>query len=96
MVIYGRPHVLGGTFIVLVVNNVAAIFVENAHYRGMAVLLQMLFFVVDGYSYWKMGLIVPPIIYAIVGVGLVGLIVHSKEPGIFTRDKGGSGKAKSG
>eukprot|EP01083_Nonionella_stella_P080761 222051_1 len=87
-------HAVGGAFAVFFVNNVAAIIVENSHYRGMAVFLQVLFFAVDGYSYVKMGKDVPAIIFVAVGVGLVGLFVHSMEPGIFTKDNK-SGKAKN-
>ncbi|KAL7526075.1 hypothetical protein ACHAXR_001302 [Thalassiosira sp. AJA248-18] len=88
-------HCVGGAFIILLVNDIAAIAVENSHYRGMAVLMNVLFFVVDGYSYARLGKSIPGIIFGAVGMGVVGLMVHSKEPGIFTKDKG-SGKAKSG
>ena len=88
-------HCLGAAASVLLLNNVAAIFVENSHYRGMAVFLQMLFFTIDGYSYVRMGEDVPNIIYVIVGGGLVGLMVHANEPGIFTKDKD-DGKTKKG
>lgn len=86
---------VGGACLALLVNNIAAIFVENAHYRGMAVLLQIIPFIVDAYSYYRLGFDIPAVLYVIVGVGLVSLIVHSKEPGIFAKDKG-SGKSKSG
>ncbi len=86
-------HVIGGAALVLFVNNVAAILVENSHYRGMACFLQMLFFAVDGFSYWRMGFDIHPVIFVIVGVGGVGLLIHSREPGIFTKDHD---KAKSG
>ena len=86
-------HAVGGTMAALLVNNVAAIVVDNAHYRGMACLLQMIFFAVDGYSYYRMGLPIPGVIYVIVGLGVVGLAVHAREPGIFTKD---NTKPKSG
>ena len=88
-------HAVAGVGLVLLVNNIAAIFVENSHYRGMAVVLQMLFFSVDAYSYIRLGKDIPGIIYFIIGLGLVGLVVHSKEPGIFTKDHG-PGKSKKG
>ena len=56
-------------------------------------MLQMIFFTVDGYSYVRMGLPVPGVIYVIVGLGVVGLAVHAREPGIFTKD---NTKPKSG
>jgi len=52
----------------------------------MAVLLNIVFFATDAYSYVTMGLEVPTAVYVIVGLGVVGLIVHAKEPGIFTKD----------
>ena len=51
-------------------------------------------FTVDGYSYVKLGVDVNPMIYVIVGVNVVGLLVHSQEPGIFTKDKDSDGKSK--
>ena len=88
-------HCLGGVGLILLVNNVAAICVENSHYRGMAVLLNIIFFATDAYSYAKMGLKIPPPVYVIVGMGVIGLIVHGNEPGIFTKDKKGGGKKKT-
>lgn len=88
-------HCLGGVGLILLVNNVAAICVENSHYRGMAVLLNIIFFATDAYSYVKMGLKIPPPVYVIVGMGVIGLIVHANEPGIFTKDKKGGGKKKT-
>ena len=69
-------------------NGIVFIFVENSHCRGMAVLMQALFFVVDGYSYVRMGLDIQAVLFVLVGVGLASLVVHSKEPGIFTENKG--------
>lgn len=88
-------HAIAGVGIILLVNNIAAIFVENSHYRGMAVVLQMLFCSVDTYSYIAMGKDIPGILYFILGLGFVGLVVHSQEPGIFTKDHG-PGKSKKG
>ena len=89
-------HAMGATMIVLLVNNVAAVLMENSHYHGMAVLLQILFHAVDGCNYAKMGLGVPPFIWAIVGVGVVGLFVHSRETMIFAKDNGSRGNIKNG
>ena len=80
-------HILGGSGLCFFVNIVAAIVIENLHYRGMVLILHTLFFAVDGFSYVKLGLPVPPVVYIIVGSGLIGLTIHSQEPGIFTKDK---------
>lgn len=87
-------HAVGGAVLVLLLNNIAAIIIENSHYRGMAVFLQVVFFSADAFSYVRMGKEIPAVLYGIVGLGLAGLAVHANEPGIFTKDKGG--KAKSG
>ncbi|KAL9187396.1 hypothetical protein ACHAXT_001499 [Thalassiosira profunda] len=88
-------HVIGGMALALGINNIAAIVVENAHYRGMAVFLHTLIFSVDGLSYVWLGRDIHPALYVIVPLGLVGLAVHAMEPGIFTKDKT-AGKSKSG
>lgn len=86
-------HVVGGACLLLAINNIAAILIENSHYRGMAVLLHTICFGVDTYSYMKLGRnAVAPLV--LVAIGVVGLGVHSMEPGIFTNDKDGGGKKK--
>lgn len=87
-------HIGGGIGLAFLINSLAAIFVENSHYRMMVCLLQIVIFTVDGYSYVKLDVNINPIIYVIVGVNVVGLLVHSQEPGIFTKDKNSDGKSK--
>lgn len=85
---------LGGTCVCFLINCLAAVFVENSHYRGMVVSLQTLFFAIDAMSYMKLGIYIPAIIYGYVAAGIVGLVVHANEPGIFTKDHD-TGKKKS-
>lgn len=88
-------HCLGGVCLLFAINNIVAIVVENSHYRGMAVLLHTICFVCDTLSYVALGRgrsAVAPLV--LVAMGVIGLIVHSMEPGIFTKDKDGSGKKK--
>jgi hypothetical protein len=70
-----------------------AVVVENSHYRGIAGLLVMILFGGDAYSYLKLGKPVPPPLYGILGLGAIGLIIHSMEPGVFTKDKKAKTKA---
>ena len=88
-------HCLGGVCLLFAINNIVAIAVENSHYRGMAMLLHTIFFACDTLSYVALGRgqrsVVPLVLLA---MGVIGLIVHSMEPGIFTKDKDGSGKKK--
>ena len=87
-------HVLGGIALCNSINSLAAICVENSHYRMMVCALQTLFFCVDGWSYVKLGVDVPATLYVILGVNVAGLVVHSFEPGLFTKDKNDDGKKK--
>lgn len=86
-------RVVGGACLLLAINNIAAILVENSHYRGMAVLLHTICFGVDAYSY-VISDRDPSNALALVAIGAVGLVVHSMEPGIFTKDKNDAGKKK--
>jgi len=76
----------------LFVNCVAAIALENAHYRGMATLLEFIFFGCEAYDAQRTGFPVS-VKEVFAFVALIGLAVHSQEPGIFTKDKA---KTKSG
>lgn len=87
-------HMVGGRDLAFLIHFLAAIFVENSHYRMMVCLLQIVIFTIDGYSNVKLDVNINPIIYVIVGVNVVGLLVHSQEPGIFTKDKNSDGKSK--
>jgi hypothetical protein len=89
-------HMMGiilSSSIVLFVNCSAGIFLENAHFRGMAALLEFIFFSAETYDAYITGF---PI-YVKFGFGIiamVGLAVHAMEPGIFTKDKGSDKKSK--
>jgi hypothetical protein len=86
-------HFAGAASICLGVNCLVAVVVENSHYRGIAGLLVMILFGGDAYSYLKLGKPVPPPLYGILGLGAIGLIIHSMEPGVFTKDKKAKTKA---
>lgn len=78
---------LGGLHVALLVNNICAIVQENAHYRGMATLMEAIYFAFDSYSYIKSGRKDGRPIYAMLGLSLIGLGIHAMEPGVFTNDK---------
>jgi hypothetical protein len=82
-------HMMGvilSASLTLLVNCVAGIFLENAHYRGMATMLELVFFSAEFYDAYSAGF--PALVKAgFAAVALVGLVVHSQEPGIFTKDK---------
>ena len=93
-------HLLGAGFtfhVVLAANDAAAIMVENAHYRAMATFLEFLLYAGDlADAIYENSLLpdgrrnktftlVPLVIMS--AVTLIGLLIHSREPGLFTKDK---------
>ncbi len=91
-------HLLGAGFtfhVVLAINNIAAIMVESAHYRAMATFLELVLYsldladavyentlLADGMAPFT---IVP--LATMTAVTVLGLLLHSQEPGLFTKDK---------
>jgi hypothetical protein len=98
-------HLLGAGFtfhVVLTVNDAVAILLENAHYRAMATVLELILysldladamyentFLVEG---TKLFTLVP--LASMTVVTLIGLVIHSMEPGVLTKDK--NSKKKKG
>lgn len=92
-------HLLGAgwTFhVALIVNDIAAIMVENAHYRGMATFLEFVLYAGDLVDAVYENTLLPDgaereftlvPLAAMSAVTLLGLLVHSREPGLFTKDK---------
>jgi hypothetical protein len=59
---------------------------ENAHYRGVHIIKEAIFFGTIAYCDYKQGY--PMVVStAMTVLALVGTIVHSMEPGVFTKDK---------
>jgi hypothetical protein len=84
-----ESHLFGalvGTHLALLANCMAGVFIENSHYRGMAAILEVIFFGGDLYDTYTAGLPTEPLI-VLTSLAFVGLAVHSNEPGIFTKDK---------
>ena len=80
-------HAVGGTFLVLAVNNVCAVLYGSSVHRATALALHGVFASVDTWSYIALKRDVPGSLYAMLAAVVVGLLVHSQEPGIFTKDK---------
>jgi hypothetical protein len=88
-------HMMGvivASSLTLLVNCVAGIFLENSHYRGMATLLEFIYFGAELYDAKQTGFPVN-VKAGFAAIALVGLIVHSMEPGVFTEDKTKSKKS---
>jgi hypothetical protein len=78
--------VLVGVQAVLLFGDLVGIFYENAHFRGIITAMELLFFTVDTYDNYVEGLDWVRVLVLSL-IPLVGLIVHSREPGIFAKDK---------
>lgn len=89
-------HMMGiimSSSIALFLNCCLGIFFENAHYRAMATFLELAFFASEAYDAHVTGFPVQ----VKLGFGIIafiGLAVHAKEPGIFTKDKNAAKKSK--
>jgi hypothetical protein len=77
---------------VLLVNGAAGVLREGAHYRGMAILLEIVYFGWELYDAWIKNS-PTEVLVGIVAVAIVGASVHSMEPGIFAKDKNKKSKA---
>jgi len=85
------------THATLGVNCWAAVLLENAHYRRMAIVLELVYLVGDCVNfYFTLGDVteIPPPLGMLAVLAIVGGLVHAMEPGIFTKDK--NKKQKSG
>jgi hypothetical protein len=90
-------HLLGAGFtfhVVLTINNIAAIMVENAHYRAMATFLELVLYSLDlADAMYENKLLLGDKLFTLVPlatmtfVAILGLVIHSQEPGLFTKDK---------
>uniref|UniRef100_A0A7S0AGL7 Uncharacterized protein n=1 Tax=Minutocellus polymorphus TaxID=265543 RepID=A0A7S0AGL7_9STRA len=90
-------HLLGAGFtfhVVLTINNIAAIIVENAHYRAMATFLELVLYSLDlADAMYENKLLSGDKLFTLVPlttmtvVAILGLVIHSQEPGFFTKDK---------
>ena len=70
----------------LAINCFVSIFLETAHYRGMAALLELVYFATEAYDAYTIGFPYE-VKGGFAGIALVGLIIHAMEPGLFTKDK---------
>ena len=79
-------HASGGTFLLLAVNNVCSILHGNSFHRATALALHGVFVAVDAWSYLSLSRSIPGSIYVMSATVMIGLLVHSQEPGSITKD----------
>mmetsp|Transcript_12610 Transcript_12610/g.21028 ORF Transcript_12610/g.21028 Transcript_12610/m.21028 type:complete len:142 (-) Transcript_12610:88-513(-) len=78
--------VMGGMMILLFAGLVG-ILKEDSHFRGIAAVMHLLFYVNDTYDNWKIDGLDPTAAGGLALIAAVGVLVHSQEPGFFTKDK---------
>jgi hypothetical protein len=72
--------------ITLMLNCMIGILMENAHYRGIATFLEVIYFSSEAYDAYTTGY--PVVIkLSFAAICAVALMIHSMEPGILTKDK---------
>ena len=81
---------IGGAKLASMVNMIIATQLENAHYRGMALIVETVYLAVDAWSAYKSGFKETTGIYTMLGLSVLGLGIHAMEPGLFTKDKNSS------
>lgn len=80
--------VFAGIMVAFLIMDLLGIFVENAHFRGLVVALNLVVVGFDCYDWATrdgFGMNAPLVILELFL--LVSLIVHWQEPGLFTQDK---------
>jgi hypothetical protein len=84
-----EQHLMGivlSISVTLAINCFISIFLETAHYRGMTTLLELVYFGLETYDAYTTGFPFE-VKAAFAGMTLLGLVIHTMEPGIFTKDK---------
>jgi hypothetical protein len=78
--------VVGGVHMMLLYGCVMGVLFENAHFRGILIVMEGIFFGTIAYSDYGHGYPYPSSLGATV-LAIVGAVVHSMEPGLLTKDK---------
>ena len=60
---------------------------SSAQARGMMILAECIFYTIDAIDGYQLGIESYTLAAGLAGIALVGVIVHSQEPGLFTQDK---------
>ena len=86
-----EQHALGaglmGSSMVLLFAAIVGIVKEDSHFRGIAAVMHLIFFANDAFDNWKIEGLDPTKAGILALIALVGVVVHSQEPGLFTQDK---------
>jgi hypothetical protein len=78
--------IIGGGHLMMLLLELWSIFQDHGHVRALMTTGEMVWWGLGGYDAYRLGL---PCAFAntLSVLALVGLIIHSREPGLFTKDK---------
>jgi hypothetical protein len=85
--------IMGGAHFMMLALDSWSIFQDHGHVRALMAWGELIWWGLGGFDAWRMGF---PCIFAytISVLAAVGLIIHSFEPGLLTKDKNAKEKAK--
>ena len=69
-------------------------FLDSAHVRGVVAVMELIWWLYGAYDAQRLGMPCE-VAYVLSAVLAVALIIHAKEPGIFTKDKKADEKKKT-
>ena len=85
-----EEHMMGiiaGGHLMMLALDLWSVLQENGHVRGLMTAGEFIWWFSGGYGAWRLGFPCA-FAFAISAVSATGLLIHSREPGLFTKDKG--------
>ena len=79
-------RILGGAHLAFFLACAFGVFLEHSHFRAIVALLELVYWVNGAYDATLKGFPCE-VAYGLIGLTVVGLIAHAREPGLFTKDK---------
>ena len=85
---------IGSVSAALLFGCIMAVLREDSHFRGILLIMHLIFYIIDCYDSYKLDTPGFNILLVINIVLIISLIVHVNEPGIFTKSKDNSSGKK--
>jgi hypothetical protein len=85
--------IIGALELTMTFGCVVGVVMENSHFRGVMVVMELICWGLGGYDAYRLG-VPSAFAFSMAGLALIGLVVHSREPGLFTKDKSKEQKSK--
>ena len=83
--------IIGASHASMLVGHVLGLVTDHGHFRAILALMEIVAWGIGGYDGYVLGVdFAFPVV--LVSLAAAGLLAHSKEPGLFTKDKNSSSK----